>query len=70
LTNHVLFGIIFSTEQIKFFRGEVVMYRVLKLMEELRQLKEICKRGEQNQYVIDRIFEIEMLLDNVYYTEF
>jgi hypothetical protein len=46
------------------------MYRVLKLMEELRQLKEICKRGEQNQYVIDRIFEIEMLLDNVYYTEF
>lgn len=46
------------------------MYRVMKLLEELKYLKEICKRGEQNQAVINRIFEIEMLLDNVYYTEF
>lgn len=46
------------------------MYRVMKLLKELEYLKEICKRGEQNQAVINRIFEIEMLLDNVYYTEF
>lgn len=35
-------------------------------MEELRALKEEVKRGEQSKATIDRIFEIEMLLDNVY----
>lgn len=45
------------------------MYQYMKLIEELRKLKEICKKGEQDKYIIDRIFEIEMLLDNVYWTE-
>lgn len=42
------------------------MYQVMKLREELRALKEEVKRGEQSQATIDRIFEIEMLLSNVY----
>ena len=42
------------------------MYQIMKLREELRELKEEVKRGEQSQATIDRIFEIEMLLDNVY----
>ncbi len=42
------------------------MYQIMKLREELRVLKEEVKRGEQSQATINRIFEIEMLLDNVY----
>ena len=45
-------------------------YTVIKLTEELKELREICRKGEQNQAVINRIFEIEMLLDNVYANEF
>ena len=43
------------------------MYEELKLREELRQLKEEIKKGNSNQSIINRIYEIELLLANVYY---
>ena len=42
------------------------MYQVMKLQEELRRLRQEVKSGEQRQATIDRIFEIEMLLANIY----
>lgn len=44
-------------------------YYMRKLKDELHGLKEAVRRGEANQAIINRIFEIEMLLDNIYYTE-
>lgn len=41
----------------------------MKLEDRLRELNEICRRGEQNQAVIDEIFEIQMRLDNIYYID-
>ena len=46
------------------------MYEVLKLYDELRKLNAVVKSGEATRIVIDRIFEIQMLLDNVYCYEF
>lgn len=45
------------------------MYELMRLEDELNDLKIKVKNGEQCQSIIDRIFEIEMLLDNIYYTE-
>ena len=45
------------------------MYEKMKLEDRLTELKEICRRGEQNQAVIDEIFEIQMRLDNIYYID-
>lgn len=45
------------------------MYEKMKLEDRLAELKEICRRGEQNQAVIDEIFEIQMRLDNIYYID-
>lgn len=42
---------------------------VRPLLDELKKLKEICKKGEQDAATISRIAEIELLLDNVYWTE-
>lgn len=42
---------------------------VRPLLDELKKLKEVCKKGEQNAATISRIFEIELLLDNIYWTE-
>ena len=46
-----------------------MFYELMKLMDELRVLKEKVKGGEQCQATINRIFEIEMLLANVYYID-
>lgn len=42
---------------------------VRPLLDELNKLKEVCKKGEQGAETISRISEIELLLDNVYWTE-
>lgn len=43
------------------------MYEVWNLKAKLRELKEMVRRGEANQAIIDEIFEIEMRLDNIFY---
>ena len=45
------------------------MYRKMKLIEELRELKQEIRKGNACQAIINRIFEIEMILDNIYYTD-
>lgn len=45
------------------------MYQILKLEAELKELREACRRGEQTQAIVNRIFELELELDNIYYTE-
>ena len=47
-----------------------MMYQIMKFEQELAELRATCKAGEQNQATINRIFEIQLVLDNVYYTEF
>lgn len=46
------------------------MYEVMKLEDELKRLRKIIRTGEATQEIINRVFEIQLLLDNVYYTEF
>lgn len=46
------------------------MYRVYALEQELRELKEEIKKGNASQAIINRIFEIEMELDNIYWYEY
>lgn len=43
------------------------MYEKMRLEDRLAELKEICRKGEQNQAIINEIFEIEMKLANIYY---
>lgn len=52
-------------------KGKKAMYweYVRPLLDELKKLKEICKKGEQDAATISRIAEIELLLNNVYWTE-
>lgn len=45
------------------------MYEKMKLEDRLSELKDICRRGEQNQTVINEIYEIEMALSNIYYID-
>ena len=45
------------------------MYEVMKLQEELRELRKEVKEGNANSSIIERIFNIELLLANVYYME-
>lgn len=45
------------------------MYQILKLKNELQELRNEVRKGNANQAIINRIFEIEMLLDNIYYME-
>lgn len=40
-----------------------------KLEQRLKELNEIIKKGEANQAIIDEQFEIQMLLDNIYYID-
>lgn len=44
------------------------MYK-LKLEYRLKELKELVKQGKANKAIIDEIFYIEILLDNVYYID-
>lgn len=43
------------------------MYEKMKLEDRLSELKDVCRRGEQNQAIVNEIYEVEMKLANIYY---
>lgn len=45
------------------------MYQIMKLEDELRQLKKQVAEGHGNAAIRDRIVAIEILLDNIYYID-
>ena len=45
------------------------MYEKIRLEQELKALQEKLKRGEADQATINRVFEIELKLDNIYYID-
>ena len=44
-------------------------YRIQKLKDERATLKEEIRKGNATKAIIDRIFEINLLLDNIYYID-
>ena len=45
------------------------MYEKIRLEQELKALQEKLKRGEADKATIDRVFEIELKLDNIFYID-
>jgi len=45
------------------------MYQIMKLEDELRELKKQVALGNGNAAIRDRIVAIEILLDNIYYID-